>query len=337
MKREQFLTILRELNTVCKQVNMEQRQSNPDNKVVYEVLQYSDLALKWCSVYDIANFYNQNWLGNADFMHIPDLKQTLQNCRKYPIIIAREEGTDTLLGISTIKYDENTKDHVDPYFPETDAKYFSITGILSKRDNPYKGIGKKIYEIALRGAHGYEAYYPGTRIMCVIDCRNNHSLRALSSAVENIQENSVLGENVELPANILGYYELRDKENDKLLEAPTLVMEVGLQGREKTQKSETRTIEYQKNQNESLFESLLQTLKGRLNKYRLSVPIINEDKDCGMVSFYSLQDRERCRLQGINILSNGTEKGNNRIPRDDKEIYGFVGPMPKISIEGEAR
>lgn len=337
MEREQFLTILRELNKVCKEVNREQRTKNPNSKVVYEVLQYSDLALKWCSVYDIADFYNQNWLGNADFMHIPDLRQTLQNCRKYPIIIAREEGEDNLLGISTIKYDENTVGHVDPYFPESDAKYFSITGILTKKENPHRGIGKKIYEIALRGAYNYEAYYPGTRIMCVIDCRNNHSLRALSAAVENISDNSVIGENMELPANILGYYELRDKKSSLLLEAPTLVMEVGLQGTQKTQKPETRTIEYEQKEGQTLFESLLGTLRGRLNKYAISSPVINEDADCGIVYFYSLQDRENCKLQGININSNGTEKGNDRVPRDDKEMNEFFGPMPKISVEDTER
>lgn len=333
MEREQFLTILKELRDVCNEVNREQDSKDPNNQVVYEVLQFSDLAKQWDSVYNIADFYNKNWLGNVDFMHIPDFYQTLENCMKYPIIIAREKGKDELLGISAIKYDENAEGQVDPYFPEKDAKYFSITGILTKRNNPHRGIGKKIYEIALRGAHNYEKYYPGTRIMCVIDCRNNNSLRALASAVGNINANSIVGEGKELPANILGYYELRDKDKNALLEAPTLVMEVGLKEQPATSIPNKRTVEYGEEEGTPLFESLLHTLKRRFYKYGINDPVIEEDTDCGMVYFYSLQDRESCKIQGIDIKSNGTEKGNDRIPRDDVEIRQFVGPIPKISID----
>ena len=64
-------------------------------------------------------------------MHIPDFYQTLRNCLKYPIIIARKKDTDQILGISTIKYDENNTEHIDPYFPEQDAKYFSIFSLFT--------------------------------------------------------------------------------------------------------------------------------------------------------------------------------------------------------------
>ena len=68
MEREKFLSILRELRLVCDEVNKE----NSNSEISYELLQFSDLARKWDSVYKVANFYNHNWLGNADFMHIPD-------------------------------------------------------------------------------------------------------------------------------------------------------------------------------------------------------------------------------------------------------------------------
>jgi len=257
MEREKFLIILRELRKVCEEVNQGLIEENPDNKVIYEVLQFSDLAKKWNSVFNIADFYNHNWLGNVDFMHIPDFMQTFQNCRNYPIIIAREKDTDNLLGISTIKYDENTGENIDPYFPEKDAKYFSITGILSKKDNPYRGIGKKIYEIALKGAYNYEKYYPGTMMMCVIDCRNKQSLRALTSAAEKINQSDYVGINKELPVHILGYYELRDKESQKILEAPTLVIEIGLEEKEAEQIVDDNNLEYEKSNKENLFDSLL--------------------------------------------------------------------------------
>lgn len=336
MEREKFLRILKELRDVCDEVNSETKKEDPNNKVIYEVLQFSDLANKWDSVFNIADFYNHNWLGNIDFMHIPDFNQTLQNCRTYPIIIAREKDSNKILGISTIKYDENTETNIDPYFPEENAHYFSITGILTRKNNTHKGIGKKIYEIAVRGSNKYAKHYPKTRLMCVIDCRNRQSLKALASAIENIKNNNSVGINKELEAYIIGYYELRDKENNNLIEAPTLVMEINLDEKESTTHTATtyeQVIEFNKKDNENLFGSLLLTLKDKFSRYSINPPIIQEDTDCGIVCFYSLADREKCKIQGINIIPNGTEQGNDRIPVLDKTMHSFIGPVPPILVE----
>lgn len=336
MERIKFLSILRELRNECRRVNEENDALDPENEVVYEVFQLSDLAEKRDNVYTIADFYNQNWLGNADFMHIPNFEQTLSNCMKYPIIIARKKGTDDILGISTIKYDENSVDKKDPYFPEEDARYFSITGILTRRNNVHRGIGKKIYEIAIRGAYNYEKYYPGTRIMCVIDCRNRQSLRALNSAVTNIRNNNIVGEGMELPANIVGYYELYDKENDDLLEAPTLVMEVGLnQTNSQRNQQDKRTISFSLENGKTRFENLRCVLRENLEKYKIGEPTIIEDEGCGMVHFYHLGDSKECCIDGINIEPNGTENGNNRVPRSEVEMKSFRGPVPAIRILDE--
>ncbi len=334
MERERFLTILRELQDVCMEVNSE-LAGTENGKVIYEVLQFSDLARNWDSVYNIADFYNHNWLGNVDFMHIPNFMQVIQNCKSYPIIIAKEKDTNQLLGISTIKYDENTEGNVDPYFPERDAKYFSITGILVKKDNPHRGMGKKIYEIALRGTHNYEKIYPGTSMMCVIDCRNRQSLRALASAVDLIRANGCVGEGKELPVNICGYYELRDKESNELLEAPTLVIDIGLNARDVKLTDGNDVLDYHEQDGEDLFNGLLGTLRSQFNKYGISEPVIKEDIECGMVYYYSLQDKERCQINGIEIHANGTEKGNDRVPVRDEEMHSFIGPMPPISIDEE--
>ena len=332
MEKGKFLSILNKLQNICNQVNYEESYSD----VIYEVLQFSKLANSWDSVYRIANFYNHNWLGNVDFMHIPDFYQTLHNCLNYPIIVARKKETGELVGISTIKYDENTDEHVDPYFPEKDAKYFSITGILTKKNNPHKGIGKKIYEIAIRGAYEFEKEYPGTQIMCVIDCRNRQSLNALASAVENIRKNNRIGEGKELPSHILGYYELRDTENKQLLEAPTLVMEVELQERKNSEKNDKMVIEFSNKEGENeLLNQLLAELKNKFMTYGINPPIIEEDSECGIVYFYSLKDKEKSRLQNITIVPNDTEKGNERIPRDDEEISRIMGPIQSISVEEE--
>lgn len=333
MKKEQFIRILQQFYKACEEVNKENKKSNLDNKVIYEVLQFSEIAKEWDTLYKVADFYNYNWTGNADFMHIPNFEQILQNCRKYPIIIAREEDSNEILGISTIKYDENTKENIDPYFPEENAKYFSITGILAKKGSSHKGVGKKIYEIALKGAYNYEKYAPGTKIMCVIDCRNNNSLKALEIAVQKASEDLFPNKSMELPAYIDGYYELRDENNNNLLEAPTIVLVVELHGKEKKENlNETETIEYEKKEGEELFNSLSNTIMQRLGKCGIKSPIINKDENSGKVLFYPLN--EKYKIGVIEIEANGTERGNDRKPQEDhtKNIQG-----PHIAWEGEER
>ena len=378
-ERKKFYRALQEMQKVCKEVNADAKKSQPENTVIYEVIQLSEITKKASEVLtesaatskqpaentctpespnksalaleqpskntatparsgenavaptadiyleQIADFYNNNWLGNKDFMHIPNFSQVMANYMKYPIIIAREEGKDEILAISTIKYDENNPDEIDPYFPDPEAKYFSITGILVKKGTPHKGMGKKIYEIALRGAYGYNKHYPGTRIMCVIDCRNSQSLRALSTAVETINENGLVGEGQELPANIVGYYELVDTETGALEEAPTLVLEVGLDSQDKgTASKQDKTLEYSKPESGSLFEALTEELKGKLKKYGVQAPIKHEDVGTGTVYYYSLADE--CSLGKTKIVSNGTEKGNDRTPIED-ETKRTQGPV----------
>lgn len=332
MKKERVLAILKEMHKICEDVNKKLKEDNPANILKYEVLQFSDLAKKWNSVHKVADFYNNNWLGNKDFMHIPNFEQVLCNCMEYPIIIAREEGKEDILAISAIKYDENTKEKTDPYFPEKDAKYFSVTGILVKRDTTHRGMGKKIYEIAIRGAYEYNKQYPDTRIMCVIDCRNDHSLRALSTAVENINENELVGKGKQLPANIIGYYELRNSKTDNLEEAPTLVLEVGLEGQDKKpQIGAEKLLEYKQDETKSLFDTIRDELKEKLKEYGLNEPNVMKDSDCGIVYYYSLQNE--FEIKGTRIVANGTEEGNDRKPVYDEKMHNFIGPIRSIAIE----
>lgn len=337
-EREKFIRALTEMQKICKEVNDDARKCEPQNQIIYEVMQLSELTKMPSEMpaekqtrptsdnylNQIADFYNNNWLGNQDFMHIPNFSQVMENYMKYPVIIAREKGKNEILAISTIKHDENNPEQIDPYFPEPEAKYFSVTGILVKRGTPHKGMGKKIYEIAIRGAHEYNKYYPGTRIMCVIDCRNWPSLRALSGAVETINENELVGEGQELPANIAGFYTLSD-EAGELIEAPTLVLEVGLESQNKgIANLEDKTLEYSKTETGTLFGTLLQELKDKLEKYKIQQPIKNEDVGTGTVHYYTFD--ADCSLEGTKIVSNGTEEGNDRCPIDD-QTKRMQGPV----------
>ena len=117
-KNNPFLLSLKTIQHACKQENLK----NPDNPIVYEVIQLSDLVKPHSTfnsptkqdtpdiyISKIAQFYNDNWLGNPEFMHTPDYRQVLINYMKCPMIIAREKQSDEILAISTIKYNENSK------------------------------------------------------------------------------------------------------------------------------------------------------------------------------------------------------------------------------------
>lgn len=321
MQEEQLLCILKQMQYVCKLINQKTKHNNPNSKLVYEVLQLSDLAKSNQKdprkvIKTIADFYNLNWKGNADFMHIPNYEQIMDNISKYPIIIAREEDSEEILAISTIKYDENSPEHLDPYFPFPDAKYFSVTGILTRPHTPYRGMGKKIYEIALKGAFQYNKKYPGTRLMFVVDARNHPSLNACSTAVKNINKEEYVGEGQGLPANIIGFYELYGKKyngKNHLAEAPTVVCEVGLTPTDKSLlPSKGTTLRFYRQSKTPLLRSIQQKATTKFRNFGIEDPIVNTDSGTGTVYFYQLD--KPCGIIHSRIVAGNTTKGNDRKP-----------------------
>lgn len=302
MNTERFRTVVGKINNICSEIN--NREDNTLEYVVLQGLDKNDPYLKDPFIlYKIADFYNYNWLGNVDFMHIPEFEQIMYNSDHYPIIIAREKDTKEIVGISTLKYEENTKVIEDPYYPISQEKYFSITGILTKRGNPHRGIGKKIYEIALRGHYEFNKIYQDTSIMCVIDCRNKNSLNALHYAADKLNENV----EEDMTAKVSGYYILTD-EDENMLEAPTMVLKV----EEDSQREDERSvIEYSYKEDEDLFDSLLNSLRQELTD--VSEPIVNLDEDAGIVSYYHVRNYHNLPK----VISNGTEMGNDREKHED--------------------
>lgn len=304
MNNNRFESMVEIMNNICNQIN--KKENNNIEYVVLQGLSKKDpYILDPFIIYKIADFYNYNWLGNADFMHIPNFSQVVFNCNNYPIIIAREKNTKDIIGISTLKYDENSSELEDPYYPIKSEKYFSITGILTKINNQYKGIGKKIYEIAIKSHYYYNKIYNDTTIMCVIDCRNKNSVNALSSAAESL--NKEVEENI--IAKITGYYLLLDEE-EQMIEAPTIVLKV----EETKEKQHERNIVEYRNSEESLFNSLLNTLEEELTDIR--GPIINNDEGNGTVHYYHVENYNSLPK----IISNGTEHGNDRVVRENTPV-----------------
>ena len=316
MNKEQLHETLLAINQTCEDLNKEIIAQNPNSKLRFEVLQFSDIAKNKDIVYKITEFYNQNWTGNKDFMHIPNFNQVLDNCLKCPVIIAREEGKDDILAMSTIKYDENTADNTNPYFPEANSKYFSMTGVLVKHNSPYRGLGKRIYEIGIRSLYEYNRRHQNSKIMWEIDCRNIHSMSALAAAARNISDKELYGEGKELPLNMAGYYLLKD-EHGNIIEAPTFIFVADLDEQEKT-KHNSANFEYQNGRisQSDLFCSLVNEIETKCSSFGLNKSQNGMDGN-SIVQYYPLQ--ERINISALSVEPNNTADNNDRKPQDSQE------------------
>ena len=88
-------------------------------------------------LFNITYFYDRNYLGNRDFIQIPSLKDMIYNVSKYPVILVCKNYND-LLGITTLKYENNRSIFDNPYFPTKNENILIITGILTKLNNNYE-------------------------------------------------------------------------------------------------------------------------------------------------------------------------------------------------------
>lgn len=305
------------LNNIC----VEENKKNSNSNVEYEVLQNSFVnECKITDAYFVAKFYNENFCGNADFMHIPNFKQTIDNILNYPIILAREKESKKILGISILKYFESNNT-IDPYFPIDNAKYFSVTGILTNIENKnlgFYGIGKKIYEISLKGVLDYKKIDNDIRLMCVIDCRNNHSINALKLATNNLNSKFDIPQ---INSEYVGYYTVEDQNNKNLLEAPTFVIEMKMDNLSEENFDHNKILIKYDNDSKSkeeLYSKIQNTINQNLINDNKIIPTVNIDPECGLVSYYPLLNK--CySLNNIIIDTNNTELGNNRnpIPKDE--------------------
>ena len=255
-------------------------------------------------IMDISEFYNENWLGNADYIHIPDAKMVWENYLKYPIIMAyREDGDEIeILGVTTIKFFQNTHGQVNPYYPIPDKKYFEVTGILAKQNSGIKNIGKHIYEIVLEALKKYKLILPDFDVIFVADCRNYMSINGAKGGAKYLRdsiEEKIFG-------NIIGFYTL--KNQDELVEAPTFVAKFCFD--ENYVQSEEITFDFQNSPH--LFQGLLENLIANLSSKGIGPGIKNYDGN-DVVTYYELENQS-INLDNVTIIPNGTELGNDRIP-----------------------
>lgn len=259
-------------------------------------------------VFNLAYFYDTNFTGNKDFMHTPTIDKIIQSFTRYPILLATQKnqyGAEEILGATIIKFENNVSILDNPYFPTKNENVLSITGVLTKQSafdlkgNKIKGIGKELYKSAIKGA--YELNKNKTiRLICEIDCRNVNSLNSISNAVRELQQ-----ENIPIQLYISGYYEIYDK-NKNLTEAPTFILEIDLNG-ERNIKNTLTKFSYLQCDSESLFQDLVEVIKGNTEEERKYFNI----HDKHIVIFHSIKS-----INALNVeLEVGrTAEGNDRIP-----------------------
>ena len=249
---------------------------------------------------DIANFYNENYIGNKDFIHIPNLEQILENTM-YPMLVAIKDGK--ILGATTIKIENNNSISDNAFFPTQNETVLTITGILTKiqkeNEPTIKGIGKELFKIAIKGAYNLNRFKK-LRIVCEIDCRNNHSFHSIKNAVKELQDE---GYNVNL--YIDGYYEICNLRG-KLTEAPTFMMEIGLNDK-KIINNECMNLSYANCEKDNLLRSISKKIQKNTKEKK---QYINIDTD--KIITYHAVERVNALLLEIDVAN--TADGNRREP-----------------------
>lgn len=261
-------------------------------------------------LFGLTYFYDANFTGNKDFIHIPNISTIIDNLTCYPIILATKKdelGNDSILGATTIKMENNNSISDNPYFPTKNENVLSITGVLSKMGATYnngeriRGIGKQLFKTSIRGAYQINKN-ENIRLICEIDCRNKNSLYSISQAVRELND-----ENIQVQLAIVGYYEILDKKN-KIIEAPTFVLEVDLCCSKDINHQEKffDFNDYRKYNNE-LNEGLLEAIKNNTKEYRRFINT-KEDK---IIVYHRIKAIDALN---VTINSDNTIRGNERVP-----------------------
>ena len=304
----------------CREVNRKHKQLNPDYPVTVELLQMNPrmLELSWCE--EIAEFYSM-YRKNKAFIHRPDKETALFNGFHYPIIIERENETGNILAISTIKYDENTEDNINPYYPIPGAKYFAVTGLLAREDNVkrgYPGLGSEIEQIAVKSIYEYHKKHQDIGLMAEVDIRNKASFAAYLKALKKVD----VGENAELKTQIRGYYELRDFATNNLTEVQTLIFDTCLdpQPIEITPSPKhIISLEGSEFAFDRLVDSVEEELRVALSPYGLNKITILPDADNGNVVFRHVEDYKHCHVENFQIEPHYSAMGNDCVPEIEEE------------------
>ena len=260
------------------------------------------------SIFNLTYFYDTNFTGNKDFMHIPNISNVLDNILHYPIMLVSrkdEYGKDEILGTTTVKIENNKSITDNPYFPTKGEDVLSITGVLTKANvldkdgNRIKGLGKELFKSAIKGAYSINKE-KHVRMICEVDCRNTNSLYSVCKAVKELQE-----ENLNLQMFLAGYYEIKNKDKS-LAEAPTFILEIDLNGDKKVN-NDIYNFDYQNCESTNLFSSLSNVVAFTTKENKKFVNNVGNKK----VIYHSI---EPINALNMKLDVGTTADGNNREP-----------------------
>lgn len=253
-------------------------------------------------LFNITYFYDRNYLGNRDFIQIPSLKDMIYNVSKYPVILVCKNYND-LLGITTLKYENNRSIFDNPYFPTKNENILIITGILTKLNNNYEkripNIGKSLFKSCIRCAY-YINKEEKVRLISKIDCRNVNSFMAMMNAVRELKN-----EGLEIQVFITGYYEVIDKAN-KLVEAPTFIVEIDLNGNKKITHFITQ-FSYVNCGNGNLYSDLKNIIENNTKEVKKNIGYDRRKK----IIYHKIDPIDTLNVE-INV--GNSADGNNRVP-----------------------
>ena len=260
------------------------------------------------TIFNLTYFYDNNFTGNKDFMHIPNISNVLDNVQHYPIMLVSkkdEYGKDEILGTTTVKFENNKYLTDNPYFPTKGEDILSITGVLTKMNavdkdgNKIRGLGRELFKSAIKGAYNANKD-KSLRLICEVDCRNTNSLYSVCKAVKELQDE---GDNIQIFLN--GYYEIKNKERN-LVEAPTFILEIDLNGNKEVN-NDSLNLDYQNIDSTNLFTNLSKVIYANTKESKKIVTYKNDTK----IVFHSL---EPINAQNITLNVGTTADGNNREP-----------------------
>lgn len=273
---------------------------------LFQTIRNKDLVRD--SIFNLANFYDTNFTGNKDFMHIPNISNILDNILRYPIMLSTQKdmyGNDEILGTTTVKIENNKELSDNPYFPTVNEDVLSITGILTKADavdkngNKIKGLGRELFKSAIKGAYNINKE-KNVRLICEVDCRNKNSLYAVEKAVKELQE-----EEIKIQVFLTGYYEIYNS-NKILSEAPTFILEVDLNN-EKELNNNILNFDYTNCQSTNLYSNLSKVICANTKECKKYINILDGKK----VIYHSIKP---INALGITLDVGTTADGNERIP-----------------------
>lgn len=260
-------------------------------------------------IFNLTYFYDTNYTGNKDFIHIPDISTILDNLLKHPIMLATrkdENNTEEILGVCTVKLESSTNISSNPFFPTKNENVLIISNILTKIDavdrnnNKIRGIGKELFKAAIKAA--YELNKTNKlRLICEVDCRNMQSYNAVSKAVTTLKS-----EGLKLDLAVDGYYEIIDNTGE-LTEAPTFILEIGLNSN-RIISDERHEFNYLDCKATELFSDLNSIIESNTKELSEFVNI----KDEKVVIYHELE-----AFNALNVEFNigNTAEGNERVPQ----------------------